>query len=56
VINRFPDVEHPTPLPRALDRALFAILAAVGKLLDLGIARNPRTATETGNGLEAGRQ
>ena len=35
VINRFPDVEHPTPLPRALDRALFAILAATGKLFGL---------------------
>jgi hypothetical protein len=39
VINRFPDVEHPTPLPRALDRALFAILAAAGKLLGLRIPR-----------------
>ena len=48
VINRFPDVEHPTPLPRALDRALFAILAAAGKLLGLGIPRNSRTATEPG--------
>jgi mannose-6-phosphate isomerase-like protein (cupin superfamily) len=26
VLNRFPDVEHPTPLPRWLERALFAIL------------------------------
>ena len=39
VINRFPDVEHPTPLPRALDRALFATLAAAGKLLGLRIPR-----------------
>jgi len=37
VLNRFPDVEHPTPLPRWLERALFAILAAGGKLLGLGI-------------------
>jgi len=56
VINRFPDVEHPTPLPRALDRALFAILAAAGKLLGLRTPRNSRTATGTGNGLEEGRQ
>ena len=52
VINRFPDVEHPTPLPRVLDRALFAILAAAGKLLGLRIPRNSRTATETGNSSE----
>jgi mannose-6-phosphate isomerase-like protein (cupin superfamily) len=37
VLNRFPDVEHPTPLPRSLERALFAILAAGGKLLGLGM-------------------
>ena len=41
--SRTPDVEHPTPLPRALDRALFATLAAAGKLLGLGIPRNSRT-------------
>jgi cupin domain len=49
VINRFPDVEHPTPLPRALDRARFATLAAAGKLLGLGIPRTSGTPTETGN-------
>jgi quercetin dioxygenase-like cupin family protein len=49
VINRFPDVEHPTPLPRALDRALFATLAAAGKLLGLRIPRTSRTPTQTGN-------
>ena len=35
VINRFPDVEHPTPLPRALERALFGMLAAAAKLVGL---------------------
>jgi mannose-6-phosphate isomerase-like protein (cupin superfamily) len=49
VINRFPDVEHPTPLPRALDRALFAILAAAGKLLRLRIPPTSKTPTETVN-------
>jgi hypothetical protein len=52
VINRFPDVEHPTPLPRALERALFATLAAAGKLLGLRIPRNSRTPTETPNSSE----
>ena len=52
VINRFPDVEHPTPLPRALDRALFAILAAAGKLLGLRIPPTSKTPTETGNSSE----
>jgi mannose-6-phosphate isomerase-like protein (cupin superfamily) len=52
VINRFPDVEHPTPLPRALDRALFAILAAAGKLLGLRIPRSSRTPTATGSSSE----
>ena len=41
VINRFPDVERPTPLPSALDRAVFAILAAVGKLFGLRIPPIP---------------
>ena len=52
VINRFPDVEHPTPLPGALDRALFATLAAAGKLVGLQIPHASRTPTETGNGSE----
>jgi len=52
VINRFPDVEHPTPLPRALDRALFAVLAAGGKLFGLRIPPTSRTPTETGNSSE----
>jgi len=52
VINRFPDVEHPTPLPRALDRALFAVLAAGGKLLGLRIPPTSTTPTETGNSSE----
>jgi mannose-6-phosphate isomerase-like protein (cupin superfamily) len=52
VINRFPDVEHPTPLPRALDRALFAVLAAGGKLLGLRIPPTSTTPTETGNTSE----
>ena len=47
VINRFPDVEHPTPLPRALDRALFAILAAAGKLLGLRIPHSSTAPTAT---------
>ena len=45
VIHRFPDVEHPTPLPRALDRALFAVLAVGGKLLGLRIPPTPGTPT-----------
>ena len=49
VINRFPDVEHPTPLPRALDRALFATLAAAGKLLGLRIPHISATRTATAN-------
>ena len=49
VIKRFPDVEHPTPLPRALDRALFAILAAAGKLLGQRIPHTSTTPTKTGN-------
>ena len=52
VIHRFPDVEHPTPLPRALDRALFAVLAAGGKLLGLRIPPTSKTPTETGNSSE----
>jgi hypothetical protein len=52
VINRFPDVERPTPLPPALDRALFAILAAAGRLLGLRIPRTSRTPTATGNSSE----
>jgi len=52
VIDRFPDVEHPTPLPRALDRALFAILAAGGKLLGLRIPPKSTTPAETGNRSE----
>jgi mannose-6-phosphate isomerase-like protein (cupin superfamily) len=49
VINRFPDVEHPTPLPRALDRALFAILAAAGRLLRLRVPPTATTPAETAN-------
>jgi mannose-6-phosphate isomerase-like protein (cupin superfamily) len=52
VIHRFPDVEHPTPLPRALDRALFAILAAGGKLFGLRIPPTSRTPPETANSSE----
>ena len=52
VINRFPDVEHPTPLPRALDRALFAVLAAGGKLFGLRIQPTSMSPTETGNTSE----
>ena len=52
VISRFPDVEHPTPLPRALDRALFAVLAAAGKLLGLRIPSTSMTPTDTGNSSE----
>ena len=48
VINRFPDVEHPTPLPAALDRALFATLAAAAKLLGLRIPPDSKTPTSTG--------
>lgn len=49
VINRFPDVEHATPLPRALDRALFAVLAAAAKLVGLRIPRTSRIPTPTAN-------
>ena len=52
VINRFPDVEHPTPLPRGLDRALFAILAAAGKLLGQRLPRNSTTPAETASAHE----
>lgn len=47
VLNRYPDVERPTPLPRPLERALFAVLAGAGVLLGL---RSPATA---GSGGEA---
>lgn len=33
VLARFPDVEHPTPLPRPIERVVFAVLAATGRLL-----------------------
>ena len=52
VIDRFPDVEHPTPLPRALDRVLFAVLAAGGKLFGLRIQPTSMSPTETGNTSE----
>jgi Mannose-6-phosphate isomerase len=48
VINRFPDVEHPTPLPRAL----FAILAAAGTLLRLRIPRTSDTPRVSGTSSE----
>ena len=52
VIHRFPDVEHPTPLPPAVDRALFATLAAAAKLLGLRIPPDSMTPTTTGNNPE----
>ena len=52
VINRFPDVEHPTPLPRALDRALFAVLAAGGRLLGMRISPTSMAPAETANSSE----
>jgi mannose-6-phosphate isomerase-like protein (cupin superfamily) len=52
VINQFPDVEHPTSLPRALDRALFATLAAAGKLFGLRIPPTSKTPTETASSSE----
>ena len=55
VINRFPDVEHPKPLPRALERALFAILAATAKLVGLRIPRTSRMPAATGQPLGNGR-
>ena len=33
VLHRFPDTERPTTMPRPLERALFAVLAAMGRLL-----------------------
>lgn len=33
VLHRFPDVERPTPLPRPVERALFAVLAGAGRLI-----------------------
>ena len=35
VLHRFPDIERPTTMPRPLEHALFAILAAAGRLLGL---------------------
>ena len=52
VINRFPDVEHPTFLPAPLDRALFATLAAAAKLLGLRIPPHSKSPTTTGNNSE----
>ena len=52
VLYRFPDIEHATPLPRALDRALFASRATAGKLFGLRIPRTSMTPTEPGNRLE----
>ena len=37
VLHRFPDIERPTSMPRALEHALFAVLAATGRLLGLHI-------------------
>jgi predicted ester cyclase/mannose-6-phosphate isomerase-like protein (cupin superfamily) len=42
VLVRFPDVEHPTPLPRPVERAAFAGLATIGRLVGL---RPPLTNT-----------
>jgi len=51
VLNRYPDVERPTPLPRPLERAVFAALAGAGALLGL---RPPATAgSDAGAGAEA---
>jgi mannose-6-phosphate isomerase-like protein (cupin superfamily) len=52
VINQFPDVEHPTPLPRALDRALFAVLATAAKLVGLRLPRTSRMPAASGNSSE----
>jgi mannose-6-phosphate isomerase-like protein (cupin superfamily) len=41
VIHHYSDVEHPTPIPSALDRALFAILAAAAEVLGLRIPSAP---------------
>lgn len=37
VLHRFPDIERPTTMPRALEHTLFAVLAAAGRLLGLHI-------------------
>ena len=37
VLHCFPDVERPTSMPRALEHALFAVLAATGRMLGLHI-------------------
>lgn len=42
VLHRFGDVERPTRLPRPLERALFAVLAAVGRMLGYDPQANPR--------------
>lgn len=38
VLHRFPDIERPTTMPRALEHTLFAVLAAAGRLLGLHIS------------------
>jgi len=42
VLHRFPDVERPTPLPRPVERALFAVLAGAGRLLGMGPDASPQ--------------
>jgi hypothetical protein len=46
VLHRFPDVERTTPLPRPFERALFAVLAGVGKLFEVGL-KAVEAATKT---------
>ena len=53
VIHRFPDVEHPTPLPTAVERPVFAVLAAVGSVLGLRIPRHSEAVTETPPGYDS---
>ena len=48
VIHRFPDVEHPTRLPQALERTLFTVLAAAGTVLRLRIPPPSTTANSSG--------
>ena len=35
VLKRFPDTEHPTTLPRPIERAVFAVMATLGGLFGL---------------------
>jgi hypothetical protein len=53
VIHRFPDVEHPTQLPRPLEGAMFTMLAGISTVFGLRIPSTSDGAPASG-GLSGG--